>query len=58
MIQWILTIIIIAATLTYAFYLIIRRFAKKVEKQPEQCNGCVSDCRGCPVSDVKEYDIY
>lgn len=48
MIQWIITIIIVVAAITYAGYLIYSRFRKKPVKDPD-CNSCASDCTNCPL---------
>lgn len=48
MIQWIITIFIVVAAITYGGYRIYNRFRKKPEKDPD-CNSCSSDCSNCPL---------
>lgn len=53
MIQWIITILIVAAALFYAFYRLIKYF-KKPKIKAEDCAGCSSDCDQCPLmTDIK-----
>lgn len=50
MVQWIITICILAAALAYALYRIRNYFRKRVMKTPERpavCEGCHSDCGSC-----------
>lgn len=50
MVQWIITICILAAALAYALYRIRRYFRRRVMKSPDRpafCEGCHSDCGSC-----------
>lgn len=48
MIQWTITIIIIAAAITYAGYRVYKHFSKPPRKD-EDCESCSSDCSNCPL---------
>ncbi|TVQ11633.1 MAG: FeoB-associated Cys-rich membrane protein [Bacteroidetes bacterium] len=49
MIQWTITIIIVAAAITYAGYRVYKHFSKTPSKDDEDCDSCSSDCSNCPL---------
>lgn len=51
MFQWIATIVIVLAAITWAIVLLVKKFAgqKKPPSDQKDCDGCSSDCQQCPL---------
>ncbi len=48
-VQWVLTIIVVAAALIYTLHKMLALF-KKPNAHDDGCNGCSSDCNQCPLN--------
>ncbi len=47
MIQWIITIVILALAFGFAIYKLVRIIRRPKKGPSDPCGGCVSDCAGC-----------
>ncbi len=55
MLQWIITILIVAAAFSYFIYRILI-FFKRPKAKATDCEGCSSECEKCPlVTDLKNF---
>lgn len=50
MMQLIITIVIVLIAVAYAVYLLMKRFSKKPNIDPTDCDSCSSDCSNCQLA--------